>query len=140
MKPNALLEKLGLFKATEESEQPVYEKPWRQNTLKKKMSRNVSSINDDGGKPINIKIKKSNSKIQNLFAKKLTAAAMDIEKEKLERFEPTERFLMELIDSHKPSELVEYLQDMQKDEESTFLQSAKPSISKTGTVQLNTAD
>ena len=140
MKPNALLEKLGLFKATEESEQPVYEKPWRQNTLKKKMSRNVSSINDDGGKPINIKIKKSNSKIQNLFAKKLTAAAMDIEREKLERFEPAERFLMELIDSHKPSELVEYLQDMQKDEESTFLQSAKPSISKTGTVQLNTAD
>ena len=104
------------------------------------MSRNVSSINDDVGKPINIKIKKSNSKIQNLFAKKLTAAAMDVEREKLERFEPAERFLMELIDSHKPSELVEYLQDMQKDEESTFLQSAKPSISKTGTVQLVTAD
>ena len=73
------------------------------------MSRNVSSINDDVGKPINIKIKKSNSKIQNLFAKKLTAAAMDIEREKLERFEPAERFLLELIDNHKPSELVEYL-------------------------------
>ena len=43
---------------------------------------------------------------------------------------------MELIESHKPNELVEYLQDMQKEEEIVPGQEkiSKPSISKTGTV------
>ena len=52
--------------------------------MKRSGTRGQVQINDDTGKPINIKISKQNSKIRNLFAKKLTAAALDIEREKLE--------------------------------------------------------
>ena len=137
MKPNPLLEQLGFTSINDEAPP---EKPEKFAKTRKSMRRSTTRgqihINDDAGKPINIKISKQGSKIRNLFAKKLTQAALEMEREKLEQFEPTERFLMQLIESHKPNELVEYFQDMQKEEDPTSGQdkTSKPSISKTGTV------
>ena len=66
------------------------------------------SSGDETGKPINIKISKA-SKIRNLFTKKLTMLANDMTQERLDQFLPAERFFVELVDSYKPNELVEYL-------------------------------
>lgn len=73
LRPNPLLEKLGFTSANDEVPVEKTEKFTRQRkSMRRSTTRGQVHINDDAGKPINIKISKQGSKIRNLFAKKLT--------------------------------------------------------------------